>query len=172
MCQTCFLKNFIVLFPNTLFLPSISPSMSLSLETSGRLMELGHKDGRLRVHYSDKLVTLLREVRQLSALGFPVPSKIQHTSSIAEKFYRHAVVLKQVYTCIALLKPVFACTERNCLLYKIELIVGTCTRALLLLRYKNIYVMMYMYSMSQYIMRKSRVMNLWMFSRKCLCQHS
>ena len=86
------------------FLHFFSPA-SLSLETSGRLMELGHKDGRLRVHYSDRLVTLLREVRQLSALGFPVPSKIQHTSSIAEKFYRHAVVLKQVCACINLLGP-------------------------------------------------------------------
>lgn len=68
----------------------------LSLETSGRLMELGHKDGKLRVHYSDRLVTLLREVRQLLAFGFPVPAKIQHTATIALKFYRHAVVLKQV----------------------------------------------------------------------------
>ena len=59
-------------------------------------MELGHKDGKLRVHYSDRLVTLLREVRQLLAFGFPVPAKIQHTAATALKFYRHAVVLKQV----------------------------------------------------------------------------
>lgn len=68
----------------------------ISLQTSGRLMELGHKDGKLRVHYGDRLVTLMREVRQLSALGFVVPAKIQHTSNIASKFYRHGMVLKQV----------------------------------------------------------------------------
>lgn len=70
---------------------------SNSLQTSGRLMELGHHDGKLRVHYGDRLVTLMREVRQLSALGFAVPAKIQHTSSIASKFYRHGMVLKQVH---------------------------------------------------------------------------
>lgn len=69
---------------------------SLSLETSGRLMELGKKDGKLRVHYSNRLVTLLREVRQLLAFGFSVSAKIQHVANTAQKFYRHAVVLKQV----------------------------------------------------------------------------
>ena len=73
-----------------------SKANSLSLETSGRLMELGKKDGKLRVHYSDRLVTLLREVRQLLAFGFPVSAKIQHVTNTAQKFYRHAVVLKQV----------------------------------------------------------------------------
>ena len=60
-------------------------------------MELSHSDGKLRVHYSDKLVSLLREVRQLAAFGFTVPAKIQHTASTAHKFYRHGVILKQVY---------------------------------------------------------------------------
>ena len=69
---------------------------SLSLETSGRLMELGKRDGKLRVHYSERLVTLLREVRQLLAFGFPVSAKIQHTANTAQRFYRHAIVLKQV----------------------------------------------------------------------------
>ena len=73
-----------------------SKTGSLSLETSGRLMELGQKDGKMRVHYSNRLVSLLREVRQLLAFGFPVPAKIQHVANIAQKFYRHAVVLKQV----------------------------------------------------------------------------
>ncbi|XP_077984893.1 cytoplasmic dynein 2 heavy chain 1-like [Glandiceps talaboti] len=72
------------------------PYKPLSLQTSGKLMELNHKDGKLRVHYSERLVTLLREVRQLQALGFPVPAKIQHTAGTAQKFYRHGVILKQV----------------------------------------------------------------------------
>ena len=59
-------------------------------------MELGHRDGKLRVHYGDRLVTLMREVRQLSSLGFVIPAKIQHTANTASKFYRHGMVLKQV----------------------------------------------------------------------------
>lgn len=68
----------------------------ISLETSGRVMELGQRDGKLRVHYSDRLVTLLREVRQLSAFGFIVPQKIQQTATTAMKFYKQAVTLKKV----------------------------------------------------------------------------
>ncbi|CAH1776602.1 unnamed protein product [Owenia fusiformis] len=69
---------------------------SLSLETNGRLMELSHTDGKLRVNYGERLVTLLREVRQLTAMGFPIPAKVQHTAAIGQKFYRHGVILKQV----------------------------------------------------------------------------
>lgn len=67
-----------------------------SLETNGRLMELNHKTGKLQVNYGDRLVTLMREVRQLSGMGFAVPAKIQHVCNTAQKFYRHGVVLKQV----------------------------------------------------------------------------
>jgi len=59
-------------------------------------MDLDQRDGKLRVHYGDRLVTLMREVRQLSALGFAVPAKIQQTASVANKFYRHGMILKQV----------------------------------------------------------------------------
>jgi len=67
-----------------------------SLETSGRLMELNTKDGRLRVSYSDRLVTLVREVRMLLQRGFAVPAKIQHVAQVADKFKLHANILKQV----------------------------------------------------------------------------
>jgi dynein heavy chain 2 len=59
-------------------------------------MDLDHVDGRLRIQYSDRLVTLLREVRQLSALGFAIPAKIQQAANTADKFYGQAIVLKQV----------------------------------------------------------------------------
>ena len=59
-------------------------------------MELGHGDGKLHVHYDDKLVTLIREVRQLSGMGYTVPAKIQQTASTGRKFYKQAVILKQV----------------------------------------------------------------------------
>uniref|UniRef100_A0A7N9ATV1 Cytoplasmic dynein 2 heavy chain 1 n=1 Tax=Mastacembelus armatus TaxID=205130 RepID=A0A7N9ATV1_9TELE len=63
---------------------------------SNRVMDLDHVDGRLKIQYSDRLVSLLREVRQLSALGFPIPAKIQQAANTAEKFYRQAIILKQV----------------------------------------------------------------------------
>ena len=64
-------------------------------------MELGKKDGKLRVHYNDRLVSLLREVRQLAALGFNIPGKIQSVAKTAQKFYRQGVILKQVCeTCV------------------------------------------------------------------------
>ena len=60
-------------------------------------MMLGDQDGKLRVHYSDRLVTLLREVRQLAALGFVIPAKIQAVAKTAQHFYRQGVILKQVH---------------------------------------------------------------------------
>lgn len=59
-------------------------------------MDLDHSDGRLKIHYSDRLCNLVREVRQLVALGFTVPAAIQQAANTAEKFYRQAMVLKQV----------------------------------------------------------------------------
>lgn len=68
----------------------------IGLETSGRLMELEARRGRLRVNYADRLVRLLTEVRQLTGLGYVIPAKISHTANTAAKFYRHAILLKQV----------------------------------------------------------------------------
>ena len=65
---------------------------------SGRLMEFETKNSELVVHYSDRLVTLMREVRQLQSIGYPVAAKIQHTAAVAQKFYKHGVILKQVCT--------------------------------------------------------------------------
>lgn len=67
-----------------------------SIEANSRIMELDSNDGSLKVHYSDRLVILLREVRQLSALGFVIPAKIQQVANIAQKFCKQAIILKQV----------------------------------------------------------------------------
>lgn len=53
-------------------------------------------DGMLKILYSDRLVSLVREVRQLSALGLAIPAKIQQAANTADKFHRQAIVLKQV----------------------------------------------------------------------------
>ena len=83
--------------------------VSSSLRTSGRLMELGHSDGKLHVHYDDRLVTLIREVRQLSGMGYSVPAKIQQTASTGRKFYKQAVILKQVTLSISAKNYLFLC---------------------------------------------------------------
>lgn len=50
----------------------------LALEMTGRLMEFD-TDGYMRVNYSEKLVVLLREVRQLAELAMSVPDKYVQT---------------------------------------------------------------------------------------------
>ena len=65
-------------------------------------MELDTKTGELIVNYGDRLVTLMREVRQLTGLGYAVPAKIQHVSNTAQKFYRHGCILKQVIVILTL----------------------------------------------------------------------
>ncbi|XP_019385809.1 PREDICTED: cytoplasmic dynein 2 heavy chain 1 [Crocodylus porosus] len=72
------------------------PRSGLCIQASSPVMELDHSDGSLKIHYSDRLVTLLREVRQLTALGFVIPAKIQQVANTAQKFCKQAVILKQV----------------------------------------------------------------------------
>lgn len=67
----------------------------LSLQAGNCVMDLDHVDGKLKIHYSDRLSSLLREVRQLAALGFTIAAGIQQAANTADKFYRQAVVLKQ-----------------------------------------------------------------------------
>lgn len=54
------------------------------------------RHGELKVNYSDRLVTLQREVRQLAGVGYAIPPKIKLMSETAQKFYRHAIILHQV----------------------------------------------------------------------------
>jgi dynein heavy chain 2 len=68
----------------------------LTLQKTGKLMELDIETGKLKVNYGSQLVTLLREVRQLISMGFPVPPPIQQVAENGQKFYRHGVVLQQV----------------------------------------------------------------------------
>jgi hypothetical protein len=69
----------------------------LVLETQGRLMELDvRNDGRLKVHYSERLVTLLRETRQLGELGYVIPRKVRDAVAAGDTFYRYGLQLRQV----------------------------------------------------------------------------
>jgi len=54
--------------------------------------------GYLKVNYSDKLVTLVKDARVLSEMGFKIPKQIAAVTDNAKKFYKEGVILKQVAT--------------------------------------------------------------------------
>ena len=84
--------------------PSAEKSLTLSLiffsisslETTGRLMELDARDGKLRVLYGVRLTSLISEVRQLSSLGYEIPPKISKCVDVGKKFYQYNVELQAV----------------------------------------------------------------------------
>jgi dynein heavy chain 2 len=59
-------------------------------------MEIDSRDGKLRVLYGDRLVTLLNEVRQLSSLGYDISPKILKCVEIGKRFYQYGVELQAV----------------------------------------------------------------------------
>ena len=68
-----------------------------SLQLTGRLMEIDINSGVLKVKYSEKkLVTLLKDIRQLSELGFKIPKQLIQITESARKFYKEGVTLRQV----------------------------------------------------------------------------
>ncbi|PAV81532.1 hypothetical protein WR25_18208 [Diploscapter pachys] len=72
------------------------PADSIALETKGKIMILEQKKGTLNINYSDRLLKLLKEVRQLASLGLTIPAKIINVANNGEKFYRYGVTLKQI----------------------------------------------------------------------------
>ncbi|EEC18824.1 hypothetical protein IscW_ISCW014682 [Ixodes scapularis] len=68
---------------------------ALSLDANQAAMELDSR-GHPVVNYSPRLVSLIREVRQLRALGYAIPAKIQALCADARKYYRQAKDLQQI----------------------------------------------------------------------------
>ena len=59
-----------------------------------------YDEGKLmHVNYHPKLVGLVKEVRQLSVLGYKIPMKIQEAAHLAKKFMKQAKDLEQVIFC-------------------------------------------------------------------------
>lgn len=52
--------------------------------------------GILKVNYSDKLVTLVKDARMLGEMGFKLPRQVHAVTENAKKFYKEGVTLKQV----------------------------------------------------------------------------
>lgn len=64
---------------------------------TGQLMEFDYQNKSvLKVNYSDKLVTLVKDARLLGELGFRIPQAILKITENAKKFYKEGVILKQV----------------------------------------------------------------------------
>ncbi|CAD8135851.1 unnamed protein product [Paramecium octaurelia] len=70
----------------------------ISLQISGKLMEIDMQDGLVRVNYSDKLVQLIKEVRQLCELGYrkSISNEIHTIVETGKKFYKEALTLKSI----------------------------------------------------------------------------
>ena len=68
----------------------------LSVRVSGRLMEIETRSGNMVVNYSEALVQLLRDVRQLRGMSFNVSRNIAQAALEGEKYYRYGVALKKV----------------------------------------------------------------------------
>ena len=75
-----------------------SPNHTEALQTAGKLMEINLADNLLKVNNSDKLIMLLKEVRQLSEMGFrsQMPEIIHKTAEDGKRFYKEALALKQI----------------------------------------------------------------------------
>jgi len=52
--------------------------------------------GLLKVNYSEKLVTLVKDARAIGEHGFPLDKNILAIVNQAKKFYKEGVVLKQI----------------------------------------------------------------------------
>lgn len=64
---------------------------------TGQLMEFDYQaGGLLKVNYSEKLVTLVKDARMLGEMGFKIHKDIITVTENAKKFYKEGVTLKQV----------------------------------------------------------------------------
>ena len=68
------------------------------IDQKQQVFQFDEKNGKLNLGFSLRWETLLEEVKQVSALGLPVSSKIQKNCAKAAKFYRAGVLLQQVAT--------------------------------------------------------------------------
>jgi len=64
---------------------------------TGQLMEFDYEaGGLLKVNYSEKLVTLVKDARAIGEHGFPLDKRIMQIVDQAKKFYKEGVILKQI----------------------------------------------------------------------------
>ena len=70
--------------------------LMFEIDQKQQVFQFNKSTGKLELGFSLRWESLLREVRQVGALGLPIPSQIQKSCSKAAKFYRAGVLLQQV----------------------------------------------------------------------------
>lgn len=70
-------------------------SNKMSLKESDNVVHL-LDGGKMQVNYSPYFITLINEVRQLTAMGYTIPGNICEISEHAKRFATHAKTLEQV----------------------------------------------------------------------------
>ena len=68
----------------------------ISVQTEDSVLQFIFKSGKLFVNYDDHLISVIRDVRQLMALGLSVPLEIKKASDMAQHFYHKSITLKQI----------------------------------------------------------------------------
>jgi dynein heavy chain 2 len=72
---------------------------NISLEMNSRVMEFetaAAEQGALKITYSERLITLVKEARLFENMGCQIPNKVKTAVQNGLKFYRFAVQLKQI----------------------------------------------------------------------------
>ena len=72
------------------------PESPFNSNSNQSILQLDSKNGELIVFYHDRLIQLLREVRNISAFGFLVPINILRVTSTADKYLQFGILLKQI----------------------------------------------------------------------------
>jgi dynein heavy chain 2, cytosolic len=73
------------------------PNQQKKYQMTGQLMDFDFEaGGLLKVSYSEKLVTLVKDARAIGEHGFPLDKSIQQIVDQAKKFYKEGVALKQI----------------------------------------------------------------------------
>ncbi|KAI8810783.1 dynein heavy chain and region D6 of dynein motor-domain-containing protein [Cladochytrium replicatum] len=67
-----------------------------TIDMFGNLIDFDYNDGKVYVNFSDQLVCLLHDVRQLLSIGYAVPASILKIADQAAALYHFGVVLKQI----------------------------------------------------------------------------
>ena len=72
------------------------PNVAAKCRMTGNLMQFDHSEGGiLKVNYSEKLVTFVKDTRVLDEYGFKISPDIVQITENAKKFYKEGITLKQ-----------------------------------------------------------------------------
>lgn len=71
---------------------------SIILSPESPVVEFSSENNLMRVTFNPKLVSLERDIRHMSAIGYAIPSQVKEAVNYAAQFMDHTRALEQVYT--------------------------------------------------------------------------